>query len=530
MSVAAQSFALELDLKKLAEEIARHGYDILRADQVIYYSNFDNRLEALIDWPSCHDPSHPPGELVRWSVKYLKPRFDNHPTDQAHRNLLVVPLISTQNRVLGVIEARNKRTGGAFTEQDLRVATCLARVASSSVDRASLFYRIEDWKQSIETLLSFNATVNQHLEPAEMVRELVANVTGFLNADGGAAGLVIFEDDQRFSVADSFIYDGQCHPMPRRWKPNEGIPGIVLETEFPLLISDYQNNSLADPELVKRFDIGSCICVPIKNAKEEVLGFFKLHRRIGESEFTWQDAAFLESLGNTAAVAIENAQLVRSLEIKNQQIKGLSQHHVRRLEQERQHIARELHDQTGQVLVGLKLQLQLLSGMLSEEQQEAKRELAALRSQLQTAASQLKDLAKKLRPPTLDELGFEASLRQLVSDYRHKVPFEIQVQFESASRLENDTETALFRIAQEGLTNIIKHAQASRVEIRFGLVDRQRQLLIRDNGIGFDSEDVGAGLGLIGMKERVKMFGGSIEVDSNPGSGTTIRVLLPETP
>ncbi len=97
-----------------------------------------------------------------------------------------MPLVSTQNRVLGVIEARNKRTGGLFTEQDIRIANCLARVATSAVDRARLFFRIEEWRQSVETLISFNATVNQQLEPAEMVRELVANVTGFLDADGGA--------------------------------------------------------------------------------------------------------------------------------------------------------------------------------------------------------------------------------------------------------------------------------------------------------------------------------------------------------
>lgn len=527
ISVAAQVFSLELDLRRLYAIITSHARDILRADRVVFYSNSDNQVVAESQAPDIESESDSPSENVRWCVKYLKPKIDNAPTDKV-RNSLCVPLVGTQNRVLGVIEARNKKTGGSFTEQDERAAVCLARVACSSVDRGNLFYRIEEWRESIETLLSFNATVNQQLEPHEMVSELVANVTGFLDADGGAAGIVIRQDSQLFAVSDSFYYDGKTHDFPRRWKTNEGIPGTVIETEFPLLINDYDKHELADPELVEKFDIGSCICVSIKNSKEEVLGFFALHRRIGEPEFTWQDAAFLESLGNTAAVAIENARLVRSLEIKNEQIKNLSQDHVRRLEEERQHIARELHDQTGQVLVGLKLRLQVLSGMLNDEQAGAKEELAGLRTQLAQAASQLKDMAKRLRPPTLDELGFEASLRQLVSEYRRQVNFSITVNIETQPVLDKDAETALFRIAQECLTNIAKHSDASAVEVSFIEEKQQQVVCIQDDGEGFDPDKATNGLGLIGIKERVKMLDGTFSIQSNRGSGTRIRIQLPK--
>ncbi len=524
--MAAQAFSIELDRKKLHAEIARHTCEILRADQVVFYSHADNQLVAESQSPNSLPVACLPSEHVRWCVTYLKPKVINTPSGEGIRNSICVPLVSTQNRVLGVIEARNKRTGGSFTAQDLRAATCLARVACSSVDRANLFYRIEEWKRSIETLLAFNATVNQHLEPREMVRELVVNVTGFLDADGGAAGIVIRQDSQVYAVSESFYFAGLTYPHERRWNENEGIPGVVIVTQFPLLINDYPRSPLADPILASRFDIGSCICVPIKNAREEVLGFFKLHRRKGQPEFTWQDAAFLESLGNTAAVAIENARLVRSLELKNQQIKSLSQNHVRRLEQERQHIARELHDQTGQVLVGLKLRLQVLAGLLNEEQSDAKLELAGLRSQLNQAASELKDLAKKLRPPTLDELGFEASLRQLVSEFRRQVNCVIRVDFQSLPRLNNEAETALFRIAQESLTNIAKHSQASEVQISFKTEKTSQVFSVRDNGVGFNLQDATNGLGLVGIRERVKMLDGTIEIDSCDGQGTLVEVRL----
>jgi signal transduction histidine kinase len=529
ISVAAHAFATELDLQKLLDELARQARGILRAEQVIIYSHLDQQLQAMASEPSQMDLSEVAGEDVVWCVRYRKPRVNNQPVPGGIRNSLCVPLVSTQSRVLGVIEARNKRLAGTFTEQDIRLANCLARVACSSVDRARLFFRIEDWQQSIETLLSFNATVNQQLEPARMVRELVANVTGFLDATGGAAGILIREEQVPVAVCDSFFYEGQTYPIARRWKPREGIPGVVIETEFPLLVDDYRQNPLADPELAARFDIGSCICVPIKNPHEEVLGFFKLHRRQGQPQFTWQDAAFLESLGNTAAVAIENARLVKSLELKNRQIKNLSEHHLRRLEEERHRIARELHDETGQVLVGLKLRLQVLSGLLNDNQAAARQELTGLRQQLNQAASQLKDLAKRLRPPTLDQLGFEASLRQLVAEYRKQFEFGIHVHFEDAPRLTGDAETALFRIAQESLTNIAKHSQADRVDITFARSRGFREFSVHDNGRGFDPERATAGLGLIGIRERVKMLGGEIDIHSAAGQGTRIEIKLPES-
>jgi signal transduction histidine kinase len=552
ISVAAATFSQQLDFRELMREIARQGYEILRADQVIVYSNVDGRLQWEATFPISSEETQvrsreslspvdkalggisdggeagSASEANHWCAKYLRSKICTHfdSPSPAVQTTIHVPFITTQNRVLGVVEFRNKRTGGVFTEHDLQLAECLSQIATSAIDRARLFYRMEEWQRAIETLLSFNATVNQHLEPEEMVRELVANVTGFLEADGGVAGIVIRDDTGLIATCDSFYFDGQWFDYRRRWRAKEGIPGIVLETEFPFLINDYQLNEAADPYLVDAFGIGSCICVPIKNAGEEVLGFFKLHRRSGQPEFSWQDAAFLESLGNTAAVAIENARLMKSLEMKNAQIKKLSQDHVRRLEMERQHIARELHDETGQVLIGLKLRLQVLAGLLTADQSDAKQELSALRMQVNDATAQLKDLAKRLRPPTLDELGFEATLRQLVAEFRRQVDFGIRLEIQSAPLLPSEAETALYRIAQESLTNVAKHAGASQVVIKFFRHREQQVFSIHDNGRGFDVEATTSGLGLIGIHERVKMLGGKVRIESRPEFGTQLDITI----
>ncbi len=437
---------------------------------------------------------------------------------------MYVPMVGTQNRFMGLIEFRKKSHGAFFQPADLRLAICLARIATSAVDRARLFGRIEEWSQSIETLLSFNAAVNRHLKPQELVRQLVLNASGFIDADGGAAGIAVQVDGVPGMECEGFYFDQAWHPFTRRWLSNQGIPGTVLETEFPLLINDYQNHPLADRELNSKFDIGPCICVAIKNPSEQVLGFFKLHRRSGKPAFTWQDAALLESLGNTAAVAIENARLVKSLERKNDQVKKLSAAHVRRLEQERQHIARELHDETGQVLIGLKLQLQLLSRSLLPDQVDAKQSLEGLQEQLSDAALRLRELAKRLRPPTLDELGFVATLRQLLADYRRQVDFELCLEVHAQWSFSEEAETALYRIVQESLTNIAKHAHASQVQICIDDADGQPSISITDDGCGFDVEQTTSGLGLVGIRERGKMLGAQVVIHSSKGKGTRIEV------
>ncbi len=530
LSAAAAKFSLQLDLQRLMSDVALESARVLSAEQVIVYTMDDNRLsrvawfpESQTDWPEI-DPL--PLEALR-AVRHLEPVL-THPeavhAPSSRRNAIYIPLVGTQNRMLGLIEFRKKRHGAFFHQQDLRLAICMGRIATSAVDRARLFGRIEEWSQSIETLLSFNAAVNRHLKPQELVRQLVMNASGFIDADGGAAGIAVSIDSVAGMECEGFYFDQAWYPFTRRWESNQGIPGTVLQTEFPMLINDYPSHPLADAELNSKFELGSCICVAIKNPSEQVLGFFKLHRRFGKPAFTWQDAALLESLGNTAAVAIENARLVKSLELKNEQVKNLSAAHVRRLEQERQHIARELHDETGQVLIGLKLNLQVLSRSLHPTQLEAKKTLEGMQEQLGDAALRLRELAKRLRPPTLDELGFEATIRQLLSEYRKKVQFDIFFEANAQCEFSNEAETALYRIVQESLTNIAKHAAASRVEIRIDDDLDYPILSISDDGCGFDVEQVTSGLGLVGIRERAKMLGAQVAIRSSKGKGTQIEI------
>ena len=387
---------------------------------------------------------------------------------------------------------------------------------------------MHEWTNSLETLLAFNAAVNQRLSPADLLRRLVQHAVQFLKSNGGMAGLAIPNDGGALVMDSSaYFHDGDWTARPRKWSPHNGTPGTVLESEFPIVANDYATHALRDRELCDQLGIDKCLCVPIKNATDKVLGFFEVHRGADAADFSWQDAAFLESLGNTAAVAIENAQLLQSLETKQRQIEALSAANLARLEKERLHISRELHDETGQMLIGMKLSLQMLARSIPSELESAHQEITQLRSNLRASAMQMRELAKRLRPPTLDQLGFENALQQLAADVASRSETRISI-FAGAKlpRLPGDTATALYRIAQEALTNVIRHARAKEARMRLAYDGVFVRFSVHDNGCGFDVEKTERGLGLLGMNERVTMLGGKFRVRSG-SLGTSIYVKVP---
>jgi len=443
------------------------------------------------------------------------------------RNALCVPMLNHQEYVVGVLQVQNHRLNANFSHQDLAVLEALATQAAIGLERTRLFDRMQEWTQSLEVLLAFNAAVNQHLNPSELVRRLVENAARFLKADGGLAGLALPAEPTGDVIMSSEAYwdRGTWHEWPRSWKSLEGLPGHVLENEFPYLSNEYREDRIADAEWISRFEVHRAICVPIKDTDESVIGFFELHKGSDRPPFTWQDAAFVESLANTTAVAIRNAQLLKALEIKNQQIQALSAYNLLRLEEERKHISRELHDEAGQALIAIQLSLQVLSRQVPSN---LRADVAQLGSQVSHSTKLLGNLARRLRPPTLDRLGLHGALRQLALDYQERLGIQIALDLSnSCARLPQLMELALYRIAQEALTNTAKYAEARRVEVSLSQEDGEVVFSVCDDGKGFDYSAQHTGLGLMGMKERADMLPARLTILSRPGKGTEILVRAP---
>jgi signal transduction histidine kinase len=206
----------------------------------------------------------------------------------------------------------------------------------------------------------------------------------------------------------------------------------------------------------------------------------------------------------------------RALEARRVELEQLTGLLLRTQEEERRRISRELHDEAGQLLTAVKIELDL------EGRGEASRMVAR-------ALDQLRDLSNLLRPTVLDDLGLLPALRALVEDFRSRT--RIAVSFETPERMDaipSDLEVAVYRVVQEALTNVARHASAGAVSVRLRQAEGCVSLAIEDDGRGLDGSPE-PHLGLLGMRERVHALGGSLAVSAQPGRGFRIEATLPAT-
>jgi PAS domain S-box-containing protein len=223
-----------------------------------------------------------------------------------------------------------------------------------------------------------------------------------------------------------------------------------------------------------------------------------------------------------------------ALRLSTVRLRALSRRLLEIQEDERRHLARELHDEFGQILASINLHLHAARGAGGEAVLAQLDESAAL---LKQAGEQVRLLAFELRPTMLDTLGLEATLRWLVEHHQQRTGCEAQLVGQlSGAPLSPETAIACFRVAQEALTNVVRHAAARHVWIELSQSESALELVVRDDGVGFDAARILAqagrhgSLGLLGMAERAQLLGGNLDVESEPGRGTRIRLTVPLVP
>jgi len=197
-------------------------------------------------------------------------------------------------------------------------------------------------------------------------------------------------------------------------------------------------------------------------------------------------------------------------------------------EGERSRISRELHDELGQQLTGLNLEVSWLAGRVRDGRGISPGDMDGMRRQIETAIGTVKRISTELRPAVLDDLGFSAAVAWQVGEFTKRSPIKVELDLSAADAVEGPVATALFRIVQESLTNIARHSGATRAAIRFAATQGALTLTVADDGDGLPADGPGpGGVGLLSMRERASSLGGRFEIRSEPGGGTIISVTVP---
>jgi signal transduction histidine kinase len=290
-------------------------------------------------------------------------------------------------------------------------------------------------------------------------------------------------------------------------------------------------------DLVKTEGLRSFVSVPLKTT-DRIIGVMNVASRM-PGQFSEGDLYLLTSIGHHIGIATEQAGLYERLARASERYQTLLQRSLTAQEEERKRIARELHDETSQLLTSLALSLQAVIGIAEARgigDGEFMEKLKRAHSHALHAGSEVVKLMKELRPTLLDELGMAAAIRRYTKDTLEPHGITIDTEFlGTEQRIWPEAEVTLFRVAQGAVGNILKHSEATRASIRLECTARECVLQVEDDGKGFDVKKVtgvdssGRGAGLFTMKERVKLIGGFCHIDSGSGRGTRVFVKVPLT-
>ena len=336
---------------------------------------------------------------------------------------------------------------------------------------------------------------------------------------------VFIRDCERADLAVAASLDSDLIGV--RIREGEGLTGRVVLTGETQAIDNY---SLWEgrARVLEGRRLGPRLAVPLK-WQHAVIGAITVAREPGDEPFTAEDAHFLEQIAAQSAIAIHQATLFEDLQKAHKRLQVLAHSLIGAQEAERKRLARELHDRIGQALTAVQINLQSLQAG-PDGAYRCEESLAIV----EDALKQAHDLSLELRPSLLDDLGLVAALRWYVDRFARRASLLRCFNADSLDmRLAAEIETACFRIAQEALTNVIRHAHATTVWVQLKISDTDLKLIVRDDGVGFAVRNVtsrngpNTSLGLQGMRERAIALGGLVEITSGPGQGTEVLASFP---
>jgi signal transduction histidine kinase len=425
---------------------------------------------------------------------------------------LGVPIL-LRGTVYGNLYLTDKSDGSEFTEEDEEVTQLLGAQAAVAIENARLHETSTRWLRQLESLNEISNALASQIELEPQLGIVAARLRELLDARIVLVAIPDTPDALRVAAADGQVADAV---LGTRLELAASKVGRVLERAVSERVDAIADDSEVDQEAARRLGATTALYVPLI-VEGRAIGVVAAHDKRGDDpRFGDEDVRVAESLAKRAAIAIDMSRRV-------------SRDAMRRVvdaqELERTRLARELHDETGQALTSILLGLKELEQGVGPGQTER---VAAVRKLVVSTLQGVRRLAVELRPAALDDFGLAPALERLVENHRqHKeiaIDLEIRIGDE---RLPADVETTMYRIVQEALTNIAKHAQATRISVLVTRKQNAAVVVVEDDGGGFDAASPTAGLGLSGMRERVALVGGKLRLETSPGAGTTIAAEVP---
>jgi two-component system, NarL family, sensor histidine kinase DevS len=429
----------------------------------------------------------------------------NHPE---MRTFLGVPIL-LRDVAYGNLYLTEKDGGQDFSHDDEDLVTLLASQAAVAIENARLYESATTWSRQLESLNEIgNALVSELDLPrlldliARRLRELIAaRVVAILLPAGGTFRVAAADGENASQLVGIEVprADSKAGRVFERGR-SERVDSILVDPEV-------------DQESAQLMAATSGAYVPLL-ARDQAIGVIVAHDKLGSDvRFTDADLRLAEQFAARAAVAVD-----LSLRVARDSVRRV----VAGQELERRRLARELHDETGQALTSILLGLKAVEDAQGDEQLRAAG--GELRELIVATLQDVRRLAVQLRPQALDDFGLVAAVERLARTISDATGIAVDVESRlGPERLPEEVETTLYRIVQEALTNVVKHAQARNVTVLLVRRDGTMTAMIEDDGRGFDPDELcDDGLGFLGMRERVALLDGHLTIESSPDVGTTL--------
>lgn len=379
----------------------------------------------------------------------------------------------------------------------------------------------------MEALYQTSLEINKLSGIDNLLFDIVKRAVNLLDVNRGEA-LLMKSNGKSLQIAA--VYPPNEKLLGTTFGISQGLAGRIAETGEPYMLHEIANKENGRTSFPNEDD-QRFLGVPLK-VQEKVIGVLSVFDEYHAGAFEEESIRLLSLFAAQAAIAVENNNMFTKVNDGRRELRLLSNRLMHLHEDERRMIARELHDQIGQTLTAVKLNLEALSK--GNENASFSAGLEESIKLVEESVNQVRELSLELRPPELDDLGLIPALRWYVDHQVKRAGLEADMRLPGHNiTLAPEAEIACFRVVQEAMTNTIRHANANGILLELLERGKKLELTFKDDGVGFDSksamERIGQGksLGLIGMKERIELVGGKLVLSSKAGEGTKITLSLP---